>query len=504
MATGRAWVFALTCSATALGGCGGAIMRCTRDYLPADEPERAALIDAYLAKAMEVNAAPGMAVALVKDGRIVYAKAFGVRRSGDDEPVTTRSSFHTASVSKTFVAVAVMQLVEAGKVALDAPATAYLPYFRMKDARHREITVRQLLSHTSGLPDVEDYGWDRPETDAAALERYVRSLADRELLHAPGERWAYSNAGYEVLGDLIAKVSGISFEDYMKTRVLAPVGMHDSSFLLADVPAAERVTGHVGKLFAEPVTHYPYNRAHAPSSTLESSALELAAWVATSLAQGAPDRSRALSPAGYAEMWRKHAEIEGFADVGLGWFLLERCGRRFVAHGGRDPGFASFIGLLPEAGVGAVVLANTALDTGTQLDLARGLLDAAQGIVAEPVASVALPVGRAAFAAGVDAGIAEYRRIQRDEPERYDLGVGELTWVANELYARGRYDDALRIYELEAAEFPGRCHICSMVARTYMRKGDHVRALEWYARWLDYLPTEPDSELEALRANRAR
>ena len=98
-----------------------------------------------------------------------------------------------ASITKPFVATAVMQLVEKGRMSLDAPVTTYLPYFEIADPRAKTITVRQMLTHTSGMPDEGDYGWDRPQYDDGALERYVRSLKDQKLVFAPGERMQYSN-----------------------------------------------------------------------------------------------------------------------------------------------------------------------------------------------------------------------------------------------------------------------------------------------------------------------
>ena len=142
------------------------------------------------------------------------------------DAVTPRSLFHMASITKPFVATAVMQLVEKGRMRLDAPLTTYLPYFKMADPRAQTITIAQLLSHTSGMPDVYDYEWDKPQYDDGALERYVRSVQDRTLLFAPGERIQYSNMAYEILGDVVAKASGMTFEDYVRQNILEPLA-HD-------------------------------------------------------------------------------------------------------------------------------------------------------------------------------------------------------------------------------------------------------------------------------------
>src|SRR5262249_57727344 len=115
-------------------------------------------------------------------------------------PVTPETLFHMASVTKPFVATAVMQLVEQGKVELDAPVTKYLPHFHLKDSRYDSITVRQMLTHTSGMPDVKDYRWDKPENDDGALERYVRGLRTQGLGCHPGSKLPSTNMASKGLG----------------------------------------------------------------------------------------------------------------------------------------------------------------------------------------------------------------------------------------------------------------------------------------------------------------
>src|SRR5262249_37963968 len=147
-----------------------------------------------LAKIVREEKIPGLAVGIVEGGKLVYSRAFGALKLGDPAtPVTADTPFHMASITKPFVATAVMQLVEQAQVDLDARVTRYLPYFRLKDPRSESITVRQMLTHTSGMPDVEDYQWDKPEEDEGALERYVRSLSDKELRWQPGSRFVYGN-----------------------------------------------------------------------------------------------------------------------------------------------------------------------------------------------------------------------------------------------------------------------------------------------------------------------
>ena len=214
-----------------------------------------------------------------------------------------------ASITKPFVATSVMQLVEKGRMSLDAPITTYLPYFEIADPRAKTITVRQMLTHTSGMPDVGDYEWDRPQYDDGALERYVRSLKDQKLVFAPGERMQYSNMAYEILGDAVAKASGMTFEEYVHQNILQPLGMADSTLLVKDTDPALMTWGHEldgkGHPFASHV--YPYNRTHTPSSDLHSNVRDMSRWAIANLDGGQLDGQRILEKATLEKMWTPRA-----------------------------------------------------------------------------------------------------------------------------------------------------------------------------------------------------
>ena len=334
---------------------------------------------------------PGLAVGIVRSGRPVLAKGFGLTRVGNQTPVTERTLFHMASVTKPFVATAIVQLVERGRIDLDAPVTRYLPYFRMKDPRASGMTVKQLLNHTAGMPDVTDYAWDRPEYDAGALERYIRGLSDSTLLSDPGTKWAYSNIGFEVLADVIAKVSGEPFEDYVQRHILTPAGMRSSTLLMTDLDSTLLAWGHVhrGPSQVEPSNVYPYNRRHAASSTLHSNVVDMLRWAMINLRRGELDGNRILAESSYVKLWTPSRDMtaelqerarqarielpwESYA-VGLSWFVVRYRGKRLVNHSGGDRGFRSDLYLAPDDGIAVVVMAND--QTADVQKLARSVLD---------------------------------------------------------------------------------------------------------------------------------
>ena len=318
-------------------------------------------IDAYLSAEIQASGSPGLPAAVVRDGEVIYTGAFGVRRLGRSEALTPDHVFHFASVSKPFVATAIVQLMEQGKVGLDDRVTDHLPYFRLADDRYRLITIRQMLNHTAGMVDVEDYEWDSPQYDDGAAERFVREMAADGMLWAPGAGRRYSNKAFDALGDVIAKVSGMSFEEYVQTRILDPIGMDLSSFVYPEIEEDQRTTGHVGTP-ARVSEVYPYNRRHAPSSTLNSSVTQMVNWMLVNLNRGELRGTRILRSESYDLLWEATtADLR----VGLSWFLGEFQGHRTVSHGGGDTGFRSYILLMPDDGIGVVVASNwSGTDTG--------------------------------------------------------------------------------------------------------------------------------------------
>jgi CubicO group peptidase (beta-lactamase class C family) len=329
----------------------------------AAQTERRVLIQTQLEplieKTMRENHIPGFAIGIVENGKVIYARGFGVTKLGDDKPITSKSLFHMASVTKPFVATAIMQLVERGKIDLDAHVIEYLPYFRMKDERFATITVRQMLGHISGMPDVEDYQWDKPEYDEGALQRYVRSLSNLSLIAAPGEKFEYSNMAFEILGDVISRVSGEGFESYVERNLLKPLGMKHSTLLFRKANQKLLASPHIPAPQGVIVSKvFPYNRAHAPSSTLYSNIDDMNRWAMANLHRGELNGRRILQASSYDLLWKPQMAAGRRGEIGLSWFLTKRNEHRIIYHGGADVGFNSYILLAPDDSISIVAMSN--------------------------------------------------------------------------------------------------------------------------------------------------
>jgi CubicO group peptidase (beta-lactamase class C family) len=360
----------------------------------------AAKIETLVGEIMANGQVPGAAVGIVKDGELVYAKGFGVTELGSNLPVTPDSIFHMGSVAKTATAVAIMQLVEAGKIDLDAPVTEYLPDFTLADPNLGEVTIRRLLSHTAGMPDpidwLAEYQDENLRSDDAALDDYVRSLGDQSLTYQPGEDWAYSNTGFDILGDVVATVSGQSFEDYLQANVLTPLGMANSSYLLSDLDPAKLAAPHMydkdGN--AKTLDFYPYTRAHAPSGAFYSSVHDMARFAIANMNQGELDGTRVLPASAYEEMWAPQAATtwaEAFgpqvANYGLGWFVGEFNGHPLIGNYGTEFGFQSHFGIFLDDGMAVIALVNLFdPEAGSfyAYDIGNGVAEALLGVEAEP------------------------------------------------------------------------------------------------------------------------
>jgi len=411
-------------------------------------------LDVVLQEIMTRWDVPGLAVGIVQGDDIVYAKGFGVQSLATQVPVTLDSVFCVQSVSKCFVATAVMQWVERGKLELDAPLTQYLPYFQMDDDRYRQVTIRQMLSHTSGMPDIDERDYvewvTHPEYDDGAAERFVRSLSDRKLIGDPGERFSYSNIAYNVLGDVLAKISAKSFENTMREQVLIPSGMPNSTYMLADIPTHRLAWPHLRSPEMKPNPSYPYHRADAPASFLHTTVVDMCHWGIACLNRGSYLGQRLLSPASYELMWTpvaKRGNPPGvFETMGLGWSIGHFKDVKTVCHGGSGFGGTAFFLILPEKNCAAVVLCNE--ESSAHLRAAYAVADTLIG--QKPQANTVswmVPISRALAEGGIAAAHARYAEIKGRDEEFY-FNEYDLLDLALELFTAGKSDLAIEVQNL--------------------------------------------------------
>ena len=459
-------------------------------------------LDQVINQYKTVHQAVGIAVGVLKDNDVIYAKGFGVRNLETKEPVTTQSLFHMASVSKPFVATAIMQLVEKGKVKLEGKLVDYLPYFKMDDERYKTITIGQMLSHISGIPDVKDYEWDKPQYDDGAAERYIRGLTKEKLIAAPGEKFSYSNMAFDILADVIARTSGMTFEAYMKENIFKPLEMKDSTFYKPDVPGELATTPHV---ISDPLNFtvsvskiYPYSRAHAPSSTLHSNVMDMMNWAVANLNKGAFKNQRLLQPDTHELMWKPRAETNWktyppYKHVGLSWFIGSHKGHTIISHGGGDEGYRTFFLLFPEQSTAIVIMGNS--DTFHSHDTALAVLDVLLGEEPEiPKLPISVPVAKMLLEKGTKAAVELYRQLKKNKPDNYYFREQDLNWLGYTLVKQNRLDDAIEILKLNVAEFPKSWNVYDTLGEAYSKKGENQLAIKNYEKALQLNPQSDEFE----------
>jgi CubicO group peptidase (beta-lactamase class C family) len=314
-----------------------------------------AAIDGYITAKMQAPRIPGVALAIVEGDRVVYLKGYG-QADPAGQPVTPQTPFVIGSISKPFTALAVLQLVEAGQVELDAPVQRYLPWFRVADPQaSARITVRELLTMTSGISGngaLATFTWT--DQDDGALDRHVRYLARVGLAHPPGQAVEYSNGNYTTLGAIVQAVSGQSYEDYVRQHILAPLDMRQTFLSQDDARAHGMATGYIWWFGIPVATTVPYDRGELPAGFIISSAEDMGHFLIAQMNGGRYRDRSVLSPAGIALM---HTEPAPHAYA-MGWETAQLNGRTLINHDGGLPAFQTSVFFDPQTRVGVFVAAN--------------------------------------------------------------------------------------------------------------------------------------------------
>ena len=316
-------------------------------------------VDTYVEAQREKLHIPGIAVAIVQGDQIVHLGSYGEAAKG--RPVTPQTPFLTGSTGKSFTALAVMQLVEAGKIELDAPVQTYIPWFHVADPlASAQITVKQLLTQTSGFSNSAGLQ-ELVASDLSdqAIENSVRALADVELLRAPGEDYEYSNLNFTILGLVVQVVSGQSYESYMQEHIFDPLDMRHS-FTSQDEAKQNGMSTGYSTFFGIPLAKdQPFNRGNIAGGYLMISAEDMAHYLIAQLNQGRYGETSVLSPAGMDAMRQPIVSMGvGEDHYGMGWVVGPVNGNPVVWHDGENVNFSTFMLTDPQAKLGIALLSN--------------------------------------------------------------------------------------------------------------------------------------------------
>jgi len=343
------------------------------------------LLETWVNAQQEYRNIPGISIGLVYDQELVYSKSFGYADLDQQIPLTDQTPFRMASITKTFTATALMQLRDAGQLRLDDPVKMYLPWFNISQRFPDQppITIRHLMTHTSGLPREAAFPY-WTDHKFPTMEQIKATLSSQETIYPPATKVKYSNLGMSLAGEIVAVVSGMGYEEYVRTHILEPLGMSSSSVIpdknyqqLLVTPYSHRQEGSTHN-----VEEYTDTKGIASAASLASTTIDLASYVSLQFREDDNSASAVLKGSSLKEMHRvQFLNPSWSSGWGLGWSVWQRNGKTINGHGGWVGGNRSQIMFIPAEKVGVIVLTNS--DDGEPGFFARHILDYMGPVIVE-------------------------------------------------------------------------------------------------------------------------
>jgi CubicO group peptidase (beta-lactamase class C family) len=443
--------------------------------------DKAAAIGALLKRYHDVGAFNGSAL-VAENGTVIFKQGFGLADFEWNLPNTTDTKFRLGSITKQFTATLVLQLVEEGKLSLDTTLATALPYYR-QDTGAR-ITVHHLLAHTSGIPSYTG----RPNffkdvsRDPYEVRDFVLEHCSGDLEFDPGARFRYNNSGYFLLGAIVEQLTGRSYAEALKQRILDPLGLRSTGYDLAGPLLEKRARAYERSLLG--VRNAPYLDMSLPfaAGAMYSTVEDLYLW------DQALYGERVLPKAAREKMFTPNLEKYGYGwGIGTKPIGPGKAERLTIGHGGGINGFGTLIMRVPEDRQLVVLLNNTG---GTNLDgMFLGITDILHGRTPAPVLQpVAVAVYETIEKSGVEAGIARYRELKASRASEFDLGEPQLNDLGYELLQQKRTTDAIEVLKLNAELFPQSGNTYDSLAEAYMKGGQKELAIKNYAKSLELNP----------------
>ncbi len=450
----------------------------------AEEPSER--IDAMMTEFVRLDRFSGT-VLVARHGDILYARAFGEANKDHRVPNVLETRFNIGSIGKTITGVAIMQLVERGKLDLDAPVASYLEGFPHGDA----ITLHHLLSHTSGMSNYMAH------PDYAAKMARIRGIDDalpliydQELrFDTPGKQFAYSNSGIVLLGAIIEKISGQPYRDYIRANVLAPAGMHDTGINYWDEIVEHRAMGynrHVSGRFSSAIFQVPPALADGGIETTALDLLKFDRALQGDTLLSAESKKRMFTP-----------NLEGY---GYCWVIRDVDGHLSIGHGGGAPGVSASFRRYPDDGYTIIVLSNYG---GAAAEPAQALEAIVFGHdVPRPRPLLSELLYRALAEGGPETNLDD--TLARLEGEGYKVESSDpLNFLGYGLLGEGELEMAIAIFELNVRLFPEEANPYDSLAEAHLRAGDKASSIKFYSKALEVDPgfTNARQALERLKSD---
>ena len=454
-----------------------------------DAREVSAQVDEYMKAAVQYDQFSG-SILVARNGVPVFLRAYGMANYEVSAPNTAETVFCIASLTKQFTATAILQLHERGKLNVGDPICDYLDDC---PAAWHPITIRHLLTHTSGIPNYSSLpDWD----EVLALKTYTHSelvalFRNLPLQFVQGEKFKYTNSGYYLLGLIIERASGKAYRQYLQDRIFAPLGMKQSGYNESRSLIPNLATGYysLGTSFIN--ARYVSPTTNLGASGIYSTVGDMLRW------DQALYSDTMLSPKLRDEMFTPF-----LSDYGYGWQIGEKFGRRKTDHSGSDNGFSTYIVRFPADRMTVIVLSNSDRTSAGRvgLNLSAIVFGAPYKL---PTAQLRDILWDTIANSGIDRAVAQYRDLRKTQPGTYDFGEDTLLDLGFDLFDAGKISAATKIFELSLAAFPRSSDSLYGIGAVAEALGDTAKAIAYFEKSLAANPTNRYSAAGLVRLRKA-
>jgi len=457
---------------------------------PANNNDKVAKIQEVLTLAHKYRLFNGTAL-VAENGKVIYKGGFGMANMEWAIPNTPDTRFRLGSITKQFTAMLTLQLVEQNKIKLDGTISDYLPDYR-KDIGQK-VTIHHLLTHTSGIPSYTGQPgfFENVSRNPYKVDEFVKKYASGDLEFEPGSKYSYNNSGYFLLGAIIERVTGKSYEQVLQENVFGPLGMKNSGYDHADTIIAKRAAGY--RKTPAGYTNAAYLDMSIPyaAGSLYSTVEDLYLW------DQALYTDKLISAKSKEVMYKPFLE-----NYAYGWVVRNASFKQndqavqIIAHGGGINGFATTITRFPQEKSLIVLLDNTGQNVERVMDrIAKILYNQPYEL---PKMSIASALDQTIREKGVEAGITQYRELKAKQAATYDFAENELNGLGYQLLRSGKAKEAVEIFKLNVEAYPQESNTYDSLAEGYLAINQRDLAIANYKKALELDPKNT-SAVEALK-----